>query len=120
VDQNPLVSMLFHSTPRLRLNSCIKRNAFHYQLVQNNIKNSLRDQPKFLLIFGERCESSISIQCDRYRCDTNIWPIIETGSGMFIPDPGSQIPHPDPKSATKESNEKKLLSYLFCGHKSQI
>jgi hypothetical protein len=35
------------------------------------------------------------------------------GSGMFIPDPDfypSRIP--DPKTATKESGEKKLMSYL--------
>ncbi len=33
------------------------------------------------------------------------------GSGMFIPDPGSRIP--DPKTATKERGEKKILSYFF-------
>jgi hypothetical protein len=32
-----------------------------------------------------------------------------------IPNPGSRIP--DPKTATKERGEKKLLSYFFCSHK---
>ncbi len=33
------------------------------------------------------------------------------GSGMFIPDPGSRIP--DPKTATKERGEKKLVVISF-------
>jgi hypothetical protein len=40
------------------------------------------------------------------------------GSGMFIPDPDfypSGIP--DPKTATKERGEKKLVVILFCSHK---
>ncbi len=47
------------------------------------------------------------------------------GSGMFIPDPGCRIlifTHPgsripDPKTATKERDEKNLMSYLPCSHK---
>jgi hypothetical protein len=47
------------------------------------------------------------------------------GSGMFIRDPylcPYRIPDlssriPDPKTPTKEMDEKKFLSYLFCSHK---
>jgi hypothetical protein len=35
------------------------------------------------------------------------------GSGMFIPDPGSRIPDPDPKTATEESGEKKFVVITF-------
>ena len=39
-----------------------------------------------------------------------------SGSGMFIPDPGSRIS--DPKTATKERGETKICCHTFiCSHK---
>jgi hypothetical protein len=43
------------------------------------------------------------------------WILIYTHRFLLIPDPGSQIP--DPKRATKERGEKKLVVIRFCSHK---